>query len=67
MANISKAERERRAAEDNSTEPKADPKPVAEAKADPSLVQMTKGNESLAVHPSCVKAHQSAGWSIKEA
>lgn len=68
MANISKAERERRSAEPNT---EADVKPVTDvetkpAKADPSLIQMSKDGESLSVHPSCVKAHQSAGWSIKE-
>lgn len=69
MANISKAERERRAAEPNT---EAAPKPVTDVetktvKADPSLIEMTKGSDSLSVHPSCVKAHQSSGWTIKEA
>lgn len=35
----------------------------AGTKADDShLVEMTKGGETLRVHPSCVAAHQRAGW-----
>jgi hypothetical protein len=42
-------------------EPQAAPKA---AKVDDShLVEMTKGGETLRVHPSCVAAHQRAGWS----
>jgi len=33
---------------------------------DPFLVNMTKDGESLAVHPSCVDSHKSAGWTIEE-
>lgn len=33
----------------------------AEAKTD-HLVEMVKGGETLSVHPSCVAAHQRAGW-----
>lgn len=33
----------------------------AEAKTD-HLVEMTKDGETLSVHPSCVAAHQRAGW-----
>lgn len=28
------------------------------------LVLMTKDGESIAVHPSCVKAHEIAGWAL---
>lgn len=58
MPNISKAERERRAAES--------PAPKAPEKLSPELVQMSKGSQMLSVHKSCVKAHQSAGWTVKE-
>ena len=30
------------------------------------MVAVTKGGETLFVHPSCVKAHQSAGWKVAE-
>lgn len=30
------------------------------------LVTMQKDGESLDVHPSCVKAHQAAGWKLAE-
>lgn len=33
------------------------------AAEDDGLVEVTKGRESLRVHPSCVKAHVDAGWS----
>lgn len=39
-------------------------KAAAPAKADTShLVEMTKGGETLSVHPSTVAAHRAAGWS----
>jgi hypothetical protein len=38
----------------------------AEPKADEvELVTMTKGDESLDVHPTCVAAHKAVGWQIK--
>lgn len=38
-------------------------KPEAEAAAQEGLVKMRKGEETLHVHPTTVKAHQAAGWS----
>jgi hypothetical protein len=32
---------------------------------DDGLIEVTKGDETLRVHPSCVKAHLSAGWKVK--
>lgn len=29
-----------------------------------TLVRMTKGGESLAVHPTCVQDHIAAGWKV---
>jgi len=56
MANISKAEREKRAAESKDTE-----------MADESgLIRMIKGADALDVHPTCVKAHESIGWKVAE-
>lgn len=52
---------------DGNAAPSDDTTPAAPkaAKADNShLVEMTKGGESLRVHPSCVQAHQRAGWSV---
>lgn len=52
---------------DGNAAPPADTTPPAPkaAKVDDShLVEMTKGGESLRVHPSCVQAHQRAGWSV---
>lgn len=34
--------------------------------ADDGLTAMLKGGEELRVHPSCVKAHQAAGWHCKD-
>lgn len=43
---------------------KVEPTAPKAAKVDDShLVEMTKGGETLLVHPSCVVAHQRAGWS----
>lgn len=30
--------------------------------ADDGLVEVSKGSETLRVHPTCVKAHAEAGW-----
>lgn len=30
------------------------------------LVAMTKAGEVIEVHPSCVKAHEQAGWKVME-
>ena len=30
--------------------------------ASPGLVRMTKGGDTIDVHPSCVAAHKAAGW-----
>ena len=38
----------------------------AAAAADEGLVRMTKGDESLDVHPSCVAAHERAGWTAQQ-
>ncbi len=38
---------------------------VAEINAvDDGLCAMTKDGETLRVHPTCVKSHQSAGWKV---
>lgn len=29
------------------------------------LVPMVKGDDEISVHPTCVKAHQAAGWTVK--
>lgn len=46
----------------------ARPKKTQEAEPaqaeDSLLIEMTKDGCSLSVHPSCVKAHQGAGWQI---
>lgn len=31
---------------------------------DDGLIAMTKDGEELRVHPTCVKAHQDAGWAL---
>jgi hypothetical protein len=31
-----------------------------------ALVAMTKGGETLDVHPTCVSAHKQAGWKVKD-
>lgn len=30
------------------------------------LVTMTKDGEELEIHPTCVHAHEAAGWAIKD-
>ena len=47
--------------EDNTEDTKRPAAKKAEAKND-HLVEMIKGGETLSVHPSCVAAHQRAGW-----
>lgn len=55
MANISKAERERRAADQSGAESNDD-----------GLVEMTDGAMTLRLHPDCVAEHQKLGWEITE-
>lgn len=55
MANISKAERERRAAD----------QPVAES-IDDGLIGMTDGSQTLRLHPDCIAEHEKLGWKISE-
>lgn len=33
-------------------------------KRDDGLIAMTKNGDELRVHPSCIKAHQAAGWAL---
>lgn len=35
---------------------------TVEDSTDDGLVEVSKGSESLRVHPTCVKAHAEAGW-----
>lgn len=51
---------------DGNAAPPADtpPAPKAAKVDDSHLVEMTKGGATLRVHPSCVQAHQRAGWSV---
>ncbi len=51
MANISKAERERRAAEAPDNMPSKS-----------HLVELSKGGETIKVHPTCVANHKQLGW-----
>ncbi|MBT2326117.1 hypothetical protein J7E62_27695 [Variovorax paradoxus] len=39
---------------------------TAKAAVDEGLVTMTKAGEEIAVHPTCVKSHQAAGWKLKD-
>jgi hypothetical protein len=55
MANISKAERERRAADQSDAE-----------SVDDGLIEMTDGSLTLRLHPDCVTEHQKLGWKISE-
>lgn len=47
--------------EQPNTEPAQAP---AQAAKDDGLVPMTKGGQTLRVHPSCVADHQRCGWSL---
>lgn len=44
--------------------PAAKDEPAAPAAPDAGLVRMVKGEESIDVHPTAVKSHQAAGWSV---
>lgn len=50
MAGLTKEQRAAREAE------------KAAAAPSPDLIRMTKDDESLDVHPSCVKDHERVGW-----
>lgn len=54
MAGLTKEQRAAKAAQ-------AEQLPV-----DDGLITGIKGADELRVHPSCVKAHQAAGWAVKE-
>lgn len=41
-------------------------KAAAESQDDSHLIEMTKDDETIAVHPTCVAAHHRAGWRVKE-
>lgn len=58
MAGLTKAQRAEKAA--------AELQGAVEAQDDSHLIEMTKDGETMAVHPTCVAAHQSAGWRITE-
>lgn len=53
-----KAEAEAKAADEKA-------RAEAAAKAESGLVKMVKDGEELAVDPSCVRAHEEAGWKVK--
>lgn len=54
MAGLTREQRaEREAAKELKDEPVAD-----------GLVEVHKNGETLRVHPSCVRAHQSGGWKL---
>ncbi len=55
MAGLTKAQRAERAAQAEE----------APSTPDDGLVVMTKGDDELAVHPTCVEAHKRAGWLVK--
>lgn len=55
MANISKAERERRAAD----------QPIDESIGD-GLIEMSDGTQTLRLHPDCIAEHEKLGWKIPE-
>ena len=76
MAGISKAERERRAAEAAAAQaesPTADDQPQADTQAataaeeapsatDDGLVAVGKAGETLRIHPTTLRAHIAVGW-----
>lgn len=37
-----------------------------DAAADEGLVRMHKDGETIDVHPTCVKAHEDAGWKAED-
>ena len=41
-------------------------RPKKQTEAQDDLVAMTKDGEVIEVHPSCVKAHEQAGWKVVE-
>jgi hypothetical protein len=43
---------------------KADAKAAADAKDLEGLVKMSKGDQVLYVHPTCVKDHEKAEWEV---
>ena len=59
MGNITKAERDARAAA-KATD--AEVEPAVVVPVDDGLIEVRKGNESLRIHPSTVNAHADAGW-----
>lgn len=41
-------------------------RPKKEQHDDSGLIPMAKDGEQILVHPSCVKAHEQAGWKVVE-
>lgn len=41
-------------------------RPKKQESAQDDLVAMTKAGEVIEVHPSCVKAHEQAGWKVMD-
>lgn len=56
MAGLTKAQRAEREAQHE----------AQETPTDDGLIAMSKDGETMRVHPSCVTAHVSLGWQVKE-